>query len=290
MTPLADRRARARLSLDGLSVGDAFGQRFFTEPTAALKAAEARVVPRPPWRWTDDTAMALSIVEILEAGDRIDEDLLARAFARRWAAEPDRGYGGTAHQILQALAIGESWREVARGVFGGAGSMGNGAAMRVAPLGAWFAGDEEALVREATASAAPTHGHPDGRAGAIAVAAAASAASTGRRDLLAAALDLTPPGPTRDGIRRAASLPPSTPVLEAARTLGNGSQVISSDTVPFALWSAERHLQSYEDAMWATVSALGDRDTTCAIVGGIVVLAGATIPAEWLAAREPIPR
>ena len=36
--------------------------------------------------------------------------------------------------------------------------------------------------------------------------------------------------------------------------------------------------------------ALGDRDTTCAIVGGVVALAdaGASIPADWLARRESL--
>ena len=39
-----------------------------------------------------------------------------------------------------------------------------------------------------------------------------------------------------------------------------------------------------------TVSGLGDRDTTCAIVGGIVALSAGreSIPAEWLQAREKI--
>jgi len=43
--------------------------------------------------------------------------------------------------------------------------------------------------------------------------------------------------------------------------------------------------------MWATVSALGDRDTTCAIVGGIVACYTGVvgIPPDWLAAREPLP-
>jgi ADP-ribosylglycohydrolase len=58
--------------------------------------------------------------------------------------------------------------------------------------------------------------------------------------------------------------------------------------VPFCLWAAERHLDSYETALWTTASVLGDMDTTCAIVGGIVALAS-PIPAEWLAAREPLP-
>jgi hypothetical protein len=43
--------------------------------------------------------------------------------------------------------------------------------------------------------------------------------------------------------------------------------------------------------MWATVSALGDRDRNCAIVGGIVACAvGALgIPPDWIAAREAPP-
>ena len=41
----------------------------------------------------------------------------------------------------------------------------------------------------------------------------------------------------------------------------------------------------------ATLSGLGDRDTTCAIVGGIVAcfVGAAGIPAAWLHAREPLP-
>lgn len=42
--------------------------------------------------------------------------------------------------------------------------------------------------------------------------------------------------------------------------------------------------------MWTTVSGLGDRDTTCAIVGGILALRSGAgpIPRDWLAAREPL--
>jgi ADP-ribosylglycohydrolase len=43
--------------------------------------------------------------------------------------------------------------------------------------------------------------------------------------------------------------------------------------------------------LWAAVSGLGDIDTNCAIVGGIVAMsAGAdSIPADWIEAREPLP-
>ena len=50
------------------------------------------------------------------------------------------------------------------------------------------------------------------------------------------------------------------------------------------------HLDSYKEMLWLTVSGLGDRDTTCALAGGIVARAvGETgIPPSWLQAREPL--
>jgi ADP-ribosylglycohydrolase len=62
-------------------------------------------------------------------------------------------------------------------------------------------------------------------------------------------------------------------------------------TVPFALWCASECLNDYQDALWLTVSALVDRDTTCAIVVGIVVAFTREqyIPVDWIAAREALP-
>ena len=89
----------------------------------------------------------------------------------------------------------------------------------------------------------------------------------------------------------ASKLPPGEPVGSAVEVLGNGSLVVSYDTVPFALWCAARYLDDYEEALWATVSGLGDRDTTCAIVGSIVAMAVGRegIPEAWARAREPLP-
>ena len=107
--------------------------------------------------------------------------------------------------------------------------------------------------------------------------------------LLAAAIEHTPAGPTREGLVRAARFRREGMALRsAARLLGTGSAVISSDTVPFALLCASLHLGDYAAAMWATVAGLGDRDTTCAIAGGVVALSGAPIPQTWRAAREPL--
>jgi len=172
--------------------------------------------------------------------------------------------------------------------------MGNGSAMRIAPLGAWFAdAKNEEIVRQATLSAAPTHQHPEGVAGAIALAlgAAAAARGEGGRALLEIACRGCPPSQTREGIIKALGLSLNRKIPEAVKILGNGSRVLTLDTVPYALWCAARHSDSLEEALWNTASGFGDMDTTCAMVGGIVILsAGAeSAPQIWWEAREGLP-
>lgn len=283
---------RARLSLDGLSVGDAFGSRF------NFRTEVSRSLPPPPWYYTDDTVMALAIVEHLDRHGQIDRGMLACAFATRFAADPYRGYGLSVRRVLERIAEGAPWEFAAGEVFGGAGSMGNGGAMRVAPLGAYFADDLDEVVEQARASAEVTHAHAEGQAGAIATAVAAAwacqvhAHSRPRTgfDLLATVLAHTPGGETRTGLERAVALGFECSIEEAVAALGNGSRITAPDTVPFALWSAAKHIDDYTEALWFTVSAGGDNDTNCAIVGGIVALANGRegIPDDWLAAREQL--
>lgn len=294
------RLARALQSLDGLSVGDAFGQRFFGHHFTVESMIAQRAIPRAPWEYTDDTEMALALFSVLRDHGAVEQDALARAFARRWRCDPTRGYAGTAMGILRELDRGGDWREVSSAVHGGTGSMGNGAAMRVAPLGAYFATDDPARVAlEAKRSAEVTHMNHEGQAGAIAVALAAQHAWRSTHDtawresgvtLWQHVLAHTPDSATRAAIHAARDLPPDATVRLAASVLGTGYQVISQDTVPFTLWCASRSPADYEQALWLTVEGLGDRDTTCAIVGGIVALScrEETLPAEWLAAREAL--
>lgn len=295
------RLARALLALDGLSVGDAFGQHVLRGPEPAWKVYARRIVPPGPWRHSDDTAMASVLVEHLAAHGTVERDLLATAFARRFEREPDRGYGAVAHWILARIAQGEDWRTVTRTPYQGTGSMGNGAAMRVAPVAAWFADDEREAARAAAASAEVTHAHPEGIAGAVAVAAASVFAWRARRDpakakakeMLGFVAAQTPDGRVREGLREAARRTDATPA-DAAKALGDGSDVTAPDTVPYAVWCAATALGSYEDAMWRCASGLtsegADRDTVLAIVGGVVALAvgAAGISAAWRAAREAL--
>ena len=194
---------------------------------------------------------------------------------------------------------GRDWRALAYGGFRGMGSFGNGAAMRVAPLGAYFADQPISIIAEqARLSAEVTHAHPEGIAGAVAVAIATALAWRRRgtqgpfgNGWIREVRDAVPRGYTFSAIDEALGLADSATIIDAAKALGNGSGVTAPDTVPLCLWVASRHSRDFAEALWETVSALGDRDTTCAIVGGILAVVCGTegIPPAWLEAREKLP-
>jgi ADP-ribosylglycohydrolase len=158
---------RALRSLEGLSVGDAFGEQVLTEPATIVARLRERTILYRRWCYTDDTVMAMSIVETLHHHGHIDQDDLAQRLARKFALDPSRGCGATAHAILSAISRGQDWRRAASAAFGGAGSMGNGGAMRAGPIGAYFAGDLKTAAAEARLSAQVTHAHPEGQAGTL---------------------------------------------------------------------------------------------------------------------------
>jgi ADP-ribosylglycohydrolase len=287
---------RARLSLQGLSIGDAFGQCFFAYDNVD-PVITARQLPAAPWHYTDDTVMALSVVASLARFGRIDQDSLAIDFADRY--EYDRAYGPSMHRTLDRIRNGENWRAVASDAFGGMGSWGNGAAMRAAPIGAFFSDDLETACQQARLSAVVTHAHDEGVAGAIAVAAAAALATRyGERNerpsaqrFLVEVAEHVPYSEVRSRLLRAQYISEQATLQFAISVLGHGVEMSAQDTVPFALWCCGHYLGEFSEALWLAVSAGGDRDTLCAIVGSVVVMfTGAnSIPTSWTNCREPLP-
>src|ERR1051325_3450874 len=243
-----DLLTRARESLDGLSVGNAFGEQYFINPDVVDGLIESRALREPPWRFTDDTLMTLSVVAVLRQCGSVDQGRLAKSFAERY--DPSRGYGPSMHTVLARIADGEDWREVTRGMFGGQGSYGNGAAMRVAPLGAYFADDLNQVVEKAALSAEVTHAHEEAVAGAIAVAVATALAwqsreedrPPGRPEFLDLILPHVPRSEVRSKIRQARDMTAQASVPFAVAVLGNGVHISAQDTVPFALWCAAERL------------------------------------------------
>ena len=282
------RLGRAKLSIEGLSIGDAYGNHH---------GSNQRKNAAQIWQFSDDTLMALSIYENLREFGEINQDALAQSFADRWDAQ--RGYGQGVTRLLKSISRGGDWRQTTIQMFEGQGSYGNGAAMRVAPVGAYFADTLDKVVQQATLSASVTHAHPEGIAGAIAVAVAAALISQSHRSdavpdwkmWLDQVIQYVPESEVRRKIVDALKLDISISVSEAANVLGNGRPAIAQRTVPFALWAASHVLGDYKKAIRQTASVGGDIDTNCAIVGSIVVIYTGIqgIPEEWLRRREPLP-
>ncbi|MEU0698591.1 ADP-ribosylglycohydrolase family protein [Streptomyces niveus] len=289
--PLDARFRRALASLRGLAVGDAIGSQFFVPVNYPL--LKRREVPPGPWQWTDDAEMATSVLAVLAEHGRVDQDALARSFATHH--DFDRGYGPAVNRMLRLVREGGDWRELAAGLFNGQGSWGNGAAMRIAPLGAWYADDPEQATHQAEISAYTTHQHREAVAGAMAVAAAAAitagpAGPPAPNDLLDGVIALVPRSAVGAGLRRARDMLDYDDAATVAAVLGSGRRTTAHDTVPFALWSAARSLGDFERAFWTTAQVGGDVDTNCAIVGGVVAAgSGGAPPARWLEQTEALP-
>ncbi len=291
------REALAHQSLLGVSIGDALGESFFGETRTIQACIEQQRIPETSWEFTDDTVMAIAIYKQLEKHQTILPDELAEAFTNNHLLDVNRGYGATTRRILRAISEGQSWREFTPTVFDGMGSMGNGASMRVGPIGAYYFDDLAKVKTLAIRSAEITHSHQEGICGAIAVAIATAILTrvgmAGEKieaaRLIEEVLAWLPECDTQSKIRKSFSVPPSYHLETVKRILGNGIQIMAKDTVPFALWCAAHYSDDFEAALWKAIAALGDRDTIGAIIGGMTIMSSASpVPVEWVESVEAI--
>lgn len=286
----------AKRSLTGVSIGDAFGDRFFGEADMIAQSLDERKLPSGKWEFTDDTVMSIAILDELEIAGEIDQDRLIRRFCVNHDLDPNRGYGATLRKLLREVGEGQDWKTVSKQVFDGQGSMGNGAAMRVCPIGAFYADDLQNVKILAVRSAEVTHANPEALAGALSVAVATALASRIKQegiypaplDFIDAVLHELPPSDTTSKIAKAKSVPYTYHIETVRKILGNGVNMTAQDTVPFVIWCAAHNLENFEEALWKAVSVLGDRDTICAMVAGITIMSchDASVPKDWLNAVE----
>ncbi|MBN1764790.1 MAG: ADP-ribosylglycohydrolase family protein [Sedimentisphaerales bacterium] len=166
---------RFRGCLIGQAIGDAVGAPLEGSTAGLIReqfGSATDFVADPPVDclfYTDDTQMMIGIAETLVEHGEIDPDKLSLRFIANYDLR--RGYGPGCRRILEQGARGENCCELAQTIFPG-GSYGNGAAMRIAPVGLLFAGRKEKLIEQTRQSALPTHAHVLAIEGATLVAAA----------------------------------------------------------------------------------------------------------------------
>jgi ADP-ribosylglycohydrolase len=188
-------------------------------------------------RFTDDTVMTCAIAKAILEGKDYGE-----AMRELGAAFPDSGYGGHFRRWI----LGQ--------IEGPYGSFGNGSAMRASPVG-WAFESEDEVLREARASALPTHDHPEGVKGAQATALA---------------VWLARKGASKPEIRKEIEARFGYDLRRRLRDIRPAYvfDVSCQGTVPEALISFLESF-SFEDAIRNAVSLGGDADTLAAIAGPV---------------------
>lgn len=288
-----DRQSRARGSLLLAAGADALGSRFEGWrglPTKDVDDAVERPEPFP--QWTDDTAQMLVLAEHLaDRQGRVEPDALSAAFAAAWAAEPWRGYGGGAVQMLARISEGADWRQEARAVFDGAGSLGNGAAMRVAPVGLVPGLSLDAVAETARDSAVVSHVNPEGVDGAVAQALAVAIAARTTKGEGLQADEVVEQIASRTGDAFAAALR-AVPELLAGPASRISDRYRCDATalgaVPAALTVFLRHPDDPSAAVKEAIGLGGDTDTIAAMAGAIcgARCGEAAVPRRWTMALE----
>ena len=270
-------------SLLGLALGDALGAKY--EGGFAARSLWRLICLRRPGvlRWTDDTQMALGLARSLAAHSGVDQDALARG----WAAEArwNRGYGPGALRILKQVRVGTPWQQAVRSVYPD-GSYGNGAAMRVAPIGLLH-DDPHERRRAAEQSARVTHAHPLGVEGAVLIAEAVHLALHDAVAINALRAVCTQPQFTERIDALPALLATNSSTKEVAQRLGRG--VVAHESCVTALYAYLRFRDAPFEEMVSFVNEMGgDTDTIAAMAGALYGARFGTerLPAASLAKLE----
>ncbi len=138
----------------GAIIGDIVGS---TREWQNVKTENFELIPEGS-RFTDDTVMTLAVAEWLMTDMEHREETLVACMQRLGRKYPNAGYGSNFSIWLRS----NNPRPY--------GSFGNGAAMRVSPVGLYAKSLEEAL-ELARITASVSHNHPEGIKGAQAIAA-----------------------------------------------------------------------------------------------------------------------
>jgi poly(ADP-ribose) glycohydrolase ARH3 len=274
-------------ALVGSALGDAIGELAFSHPQKELLVSTVKHVRE--LRYTDDTAMAIALAESLIRDVGVDQEKLGLRFSETFYREPWRGYASGPPTIFSMVnRTGISFVEASRTLFRGMGSLGNGAAMRIAPLGL-FSYDSPDLYDQACASAEVTHAHPVGMdGGAVQAYAVAQAVSQDPKKAFPAETFLENLlRSSRTGeIKEKLVLVQRLIEEKASPSLASGMlgrTVAVHESMPFALYSFLSYPGAFEECLYCAVLHGGDRDTlgamACAISGAY--LGVEAIPEAW---------
>lgn len=271
----------------GCAIGDALGAAYEGRFSSYVEASEIMFTGI----WTDDTHMMIGVAESLIECGGFNGEHMAWTFIHNWQREPWRGYGPGPPRVFRLILSGVPWSEAAKRLYGGSGSFGNGAAMRVAPIALLYYDKAEELREVAYKSAEITHAHELGMEGAAVQAyAIALALKTSRKldpeDYLRDIATFARSELFRDKLFKAIKLLNEDDRRIIVRELGNGIEAFNS--VPTAIYCFAKNHESYAKSVLCAISLGGDADTIAAMTGAIAgAFHGETgLPREWIERLE----
>ena len=277
---------RVRLTLEGLSIGDAFGELLTDFAGPRRLTVDAEQMPEAPWATTGTTWSAVAVAEELARAGDADVEGIVTAMAARYRDECARPYGTLSHWVLSAVASGVPSAEAVETAADLESPIAE-TASRAALLGAYRYDDLDAVVERARASAGLTDPSPESAAASVAVAVAGAlvarpAPPEGSVALLFGVLERVPESETRAGLERALARAKRDDPADEAPDLAPDSVALgvacaaAGASMPDALWRAVRR-----DAL-APVAA---------IAGAVAALRAGprALDATWQSRREPLP-
>ena len=284
---MTDITAKYLGGMVGSAIGDAIGEIAFHYPEKEGLCTQLGRLTE--FRYTDDSAMSIGLAESILKKGCLDQQDVGETFRYNYQKESWRGYASGPPTIFSMVEqSGIAYAEAARTLFGGGGSLGNGAAMRIAPVGLFFHNSPD-LYEEACISASVTHAHPVGVDGAAVQARAVSLAvklhpkeSFPLKAFITELIGFARTPEIQEKIKGVQKLindnaPPSFAAVQLGRT------VAVHESMPFALYSFLRHAKSFEDCLFCATLHGGDRDTlgamACAISGAYLGID--SIPQSW---------
>jgi poly(ADP-ribose) glycohydrolase ARH3 len=288
-----DIKAKFRGAMLGSAVGDALGapvEGYDMEMVGSVYGGEWEMIHG---RYTDDTEMMIGVAESLIENKGFNGADMALKFIQNYNEK--RGYGPGSKEVLRRIREGESWAEASGKLFGGKGSYGNGAAMRIAPVGLFriapvglFYFDTPDMLWEiAYKSANITHSHELGKAGAALQAFAVALAVRGHKeDMLLKLKEVVKTDMYKGKVGKLeALLDEGATEKRVISELGNGMAAFES--VPTAIYSFLRY-DNFKDSVIYAISLGGDTDTIGSMTGAIsgAYYGEGAIPKAWLERLE----
>jgi ADP-ribosylglycohydrolase len=270
----------------GAAAGDALGAGYeFGPPLPDGRAVEmlgGGSFGWEPGEWTDDTSMAVPILQALAAGQDLGCDGTLDVVVARWVgwSRSAKDVGVQTSRVLGELTVptAAAARAASRGLHERTGrTAGNGSLMRTAPVALAMLGDgrEAELVAAARAVSELTHFDPiAGDACALWCLAIRHAIRTGELDLVSQLSWLS-------AERREywASLIAEAQVKQPPDFANNGWVIEATQ----GAWSAITHGDGLVDTLERAVRGGNDTDTVAAIAGALAGAAfgASAVPDQW---------